>query len=118
MRSAALGMTTRRIPRLLLAGALLVVAALTLLAALDLTTLTYLLPPVPGSTVPNRHTTLWAPGVAVAVVAGVVVVASAAWLVWNLARVPPRSCWWVAGGLVAIAVAATAGVGSLPTPTF
>jgi hypothetical protein len=102
----------------LFAVGLLLVALVALLYASDLATLTYVLPPVPGSTTPNEHTTLWGPGVAVSALAVAAVAVAAAWTVWNLLRPPPRGLWWVAGGAVGLALLTTALVGSMSQPTF
>ncbi len=94
------------------------VAAVLLLAGVSSTTISYPLPPQPGTDVLPTATVRWGPGVAVAVLAGVVLAASIGWLVWN-ARARPRTAWWVLSAVVTVAAAVIVlGVDTVARPSF
>lgn len=98
--------------------ALVFVAGIALLSGVETSTISYSLPARPGTDVLPTRTALWAPGVAAAVWAGLVLLASLGWLYWNV-RGRPTARWWLAAvGLVLCALLLDFAVYQLPSPTF
>lgn len=109
---------TGRPIRIVASAVLIVVAALSLLGAISISTIRYALPAEPGTDVLPSGTAVWAPGVATAVLAGLVLLGSVGWLIWNVRTGPSRRGWLLASGLVLATFIVVFVVARLPTPSF
>lgn len=108
----------RRPIRIVASALLVVVAAVSLLGAISTSTINYSLPPVSGTDVLSSGTAVWPPGVAATVLAGLVLLGSVGWLVWNVGRRPSQRNWLLAAGIVLATFVVVLVVAGLPTPSF
>lgn len=104
--------------RIVASAVLVVVAAVSLLGAISISTISYALPARPGTDVLPSGTAVWGPGVAAAVFAGLVLLGSVGWLVWNARSRPSPRYWLLACGIVLATFALVFVVARLPTPNF
>lgn len=104
--------------RIVASVVLVVIATVSLLGAISISTISYALPARPGSDVLSSGTAVWGPGVAAAVLAGLVLLGSVSWLVWNARSRPSQRYWLLACGIILATFVLVFAVARLPTPNF